>query len=216
MAIATYTQLKTALETWLSRSGDGTISGNAADFVTLAEARIKRDIPMRVMLTTTTLTGTIGSRAVALPSDFIEPIALFLTTFGEETMLTPQVAGNFEYSTTSGTPNAWCINESNIDLDVICDQAHSFSFRYRKSLALSDANPTNWLLTNHPDCYLSACLVEAALLTQDMDKIAVWEQRYQGTKEAIAWAEARNISVGTLQVDPALLRHGSFNINTGV
>jgi hypothetical protein len=56
-----------------ARSGDTQISGNAADFVTLAESRLNRDLPLRVMQTTTTLTATAGSRSVALPSDFIEP-----------------------------------------------------------------------------------------------------------------------------------------------
>lgn len=216
MAIGTFAQLKTALETWLSRSGDSTISGNAADFVTLAEARLNRDLPLRVMQTTTTLTGTAGLRTVALPSDYIEPIALFLTTFGVQTMLNAAVAGNFEYSTGTGAPVGWCINGSNIDLDKLSDQAHTFSFRYRKSFALSDAAPTNWLLTNHPDCYLSACIVEAAMLTQDMDKIAVWEQRYKGAVEDIAWTDARSISVAPLRVDPSLTGQGGFNILTGV
>jgi len=215
MAIGTYSQLKTALETWLSRSGDTTISGNAADFVTLAEARINRDLPLRMMQTTTTLTGTAGVRTVALPSDFIEPYALFLTTFGVQQMLTPMVAGNFEYSTGTAAPVAWCINGSNIELDKLSDQAHTYSFRYRKPFALSDAAPTNWLLTNHPDCYLSACIVEAAMLTQDMDKIAVWEQRYKGAVDDIAYTDARSIALAPLQVDPSLMDRGFFNINTG-
>jgi hypothetical protein len=71
-------------------------------------------------------------------------------------------------------------------------------------------------LTNHPDCYLSACIVEAAMLTQDMDKLAVWEQRYKGAVEDIAWTDARSISVAPLQVDQALLGGGAFNILTGV
>lgn len=217
MAIATYSGLKTALETWLSRQSDTTISGNAADFVTLCEARLNRELPLRVMHTTTTLTGTTSSRSVALPSDYIEPVALFLTTFGVQTMLKPLVAGNFEYGTTSGTPTAWCINGENIDLDVPCDQAHTFSFRYRKSFALSDSNPTNWLLTNHPDCYLSGALVEALMLSQDMDSMALWEQRFRGAVESIAQSDARSIAVSTLQIDPSLsVRHAPFNFTSGV
>jgi hypothetical protein len=214
MALSTYSELKSAIETWLARQGDTNISSNAADFVTLAEARLNRDLPLRVMHTTTTLTGTISSRAVALPSDFIEPIALFLTTFGEEEMLKPLVAGNFEYRTTSGTPVAWCINGTNIDLDAPCDQAHTFSFRYRKSFALSDAAPTNWLLTNHPDCYLSACMVEAGIFAED-ERASSWEQRLRSAIDSIAWVDARSISVGTLSVDPALRAPGRFDFATG-
>jgi hypothetical protein len=214
MAISTYTELKAAIEAWLSRQGDASITANAADFISLAEARLNRDLPLRVMQTTTTLTGTVSSRAVALPSDFIEPIALFLTTFGVETFLKPLVAGNFEYETTSGTPAGWCINGTNIDLDAPCDQAHTFSFRYRKSFALSDADPTNWLLTNHPDCYLSACMVEAGIFAED-ERASSWEQRLRSAIDSIAWVDARSIAVGTLSVDPALRAPGRFDFATG-
>lgn len=215
MALATYDDLKSALVTWLARDGDTAITSNAADFVSLAGARLNRDLPLRMMHTTTTLTGTTSSRSIALPSDFIEPVALFLTTFGEQTMLKPLVAGNFEYGTTSETPTAWCINGSNIDLDTPCDQAHTFSFRYRKSFTLSDSETTNWLLTNHPDCYLAACMVEACVFTDD-ERASSWEQRLQSAMASIAQTDARSISVATLAVDPALGRRAPyFNFTMG-
>src|SRR5688572_28760096 len=123
MANSTYDELQTAIERWAAREGDTQVSGNAADFVTLGESRLNRALPLRVNHVNTTLTGITSSRALALPSDFVEPVALFLTTFGVQTKLKPLVAGMFEYGTTKGAPSGWCINETNIDLDVPCDQA---------------------------------------------------------------------------------------------
>src|SRR5262245_47651538 len=114
MTIANYTDLKTAIETWLARAGDTAISGNAADLVTLCESRLNRKLPLRVMWINTTLTGTLGSRSIALPSDFVEPEALFITTFGARTRLTPFVAGTIEEQVPNGTPVGWCIDGANI------------------------------------------------------------------------------------------------------
>jgi hypothetical protein len=215
MALSTYSELKTAIETWLARAGDTEISGNAADIVTLAEARLKRDLPLRVTWTSTTLTGTPGSRSIALPSNYVEPQSLFLTTFGVQTMLKPEIAGNIEYGATGGTPSAWAIAGSNIDLDVPCDQAHTFTFHYRKSLSLSDSSPTNDLLTQHPDAYLFACLFEAAMLIQDFEAAVAWNERAKITIESVADSDARSRSVATLSVDPAIVTPGGFNINEG-
>ena len=204
MAITTYDELKTAIERWAAREGDTQVSGNAADFVTLGESRLNRVLPLRVNHVNTTLTGTASSRALALPSDFVEPIALFLTTFGVQTRLKPLVAGTFEYGTTNGIPSAWCINETNIDLDVPCDRAHTFSFRYRRSFTLSDSAPTNWLLTNHPDAYLAACLVEYFMFDMNEERAAVWQQRFNTAVEEIAEKDARGLAAATLSVDDAI------------
>ena len=139
MAISTYAELKTAIATWLERSGDSAVTGNAADFVTLAESRLNRSLSLRAMETETTLTGTVSSRQLTLPSDYVEPKSLFLTTFGTQDWLRPFLAGTETLGTTNGTPTAWTINGTAIDLDRPCDQAHSFLFRYRQSFALSDA-----------------------------------------------------------------------------
>ena len=44
MAISTYAELQTAVTDWMARSD---LSGNAADFITLGEARLNRKLPLR-------------------------------------------------------------------------------------------------------------------------------------------------------------------------
>src|SRR5262245_41486008 len=159
MTISSYSELQTAVQTWLDRSD---LSVNAADFITLAQSRLNRILPLRMTKLVAALTGTPGSANIPLPSDYVEPYALFLTTFGVKTELKPFVFGTIEQGIVNGVPSAWSINRAAIALDCPCDRAHSFEFVYRQSLALSDSAPTNWLLTNHPDVYLLASLVEAA------------------------------------------------------
>lgn len=219
MAINTYATLKTALETWLARAGDADVVANAADCVAMGESRLNRLLDLRMMRADTTLTGSVSSRTLTLPTDFVEPIALFLTISGSRTPLSPKIAGTFTYRTTNGIPAGWCINGANIDLDCTLDSAYSFTFRYRQSFALSDAAPTNWLLTNHPDCYLSAAMVHAALLVRDTESVSLWQSALNQHIEEINQKENRNRSIATLVTDPALTTNlsspGSFDFTSG-
>ncbi len=205
MAISTFAELQTALGNWLARAD---LSALYADFISLAEARINRNLPLRVYKADATLTGTAASRQVALPSDFLEAYRLQLTTDGSFTELKPATAATMVYIETSGEPCEWAINGAYIDLDRPCDQAHTFSFRYRQKLALSDAAPTNWLLTNHPDVYLWGALVEAAAYTMDTEFATASNQRFAAAAEELATLDSRNDARATLSMDPALMGVG--------
>lgn len=47
---------------------------------------------------------------------------------------------------------------------------------FRALVKLSDENPVNWLITEHPDLYLYAALVHTAPYLKDDERIAVWQQ----------------------------------------
>src|SRR3990167_6524713 len=145
MALANFSDLKTAIETWLERTSDTTISANAADFVLMAEARLNRDFrSLRVnTIDDATLTGTISSRQLTLPTNYLTPVSLFLTTYDRQDYLRPIIIGADGLRVPNGIPRAWGINADKIDLDVPCDQAHTFLFRYHKKLALG-TDTTNW------------------------------------------------------------------------
>jgi hypothetical protein len=215
LAISTLAELKTAIETFRERSGDATITGNAADFVTLAEARLNRKLPpLREMWSNTPLTGTVDSRELSLPSDYVEPEFLKITSSDRFDELKPETAKAMRYYDTSGEPTAWCINGSKINLDRPCDSAYTFSFRYRAKLQLGSAGAqltTNWLLTHHPDLYLAAVLVWSGLLIKDED-VAVWRALLDEGMDEVAYTESRSTSVATLGVDPAL--RSSFAVYT--
>ena len=84
MAISNYAELQTAIVTWMARDGDGDLTSQAPTFIALGESRLNRDLPLRVMEVDTTLTGATSSRELTLPSDFVEPISLHLTSYGDE------------------------------------------------------------------------------------------------------------------------------------
>jgi hypothetical protein len=179
MALANYSDLQATALRWMERTGVDT--AQVPDWIALAEARLNRELG--AVETDTTLTGTPGSRSISLSGlSMVQPVALFLVEAGQtEEFLTPKADGTFEYSPDSRKPRIWSIDGSNIDFDSILDQAYPFRFRYRQRFALSDAAPTNWLLTNHPDLYLAATLMWGAGYNQDWQNGAVWKQTLEQT-----------------------------------
>lgn len=164
MALSNYSDLLASITSWMARVD---LSGSAADFVTLAEARLNREL--NPVETDATLTGTVGSRAIDITTQkCVEPIALFLAKSGEdERELVKKTDGTFPYLTESGEPAIWAIDGDEINFDRTLDQAYPFRFRFRQRFALSDTQPTNWLLTNHPDVYLASCLIWGGLFTKN-------------------------------------------------
>lgn len=203
MALANYTDLKASVTDWMARSD---LTGNAEDFITLAEARLNRELP--VVETDTTLTGSIGSRVLDTSAlSLVTAIALTLTTDGDERVLVQKVDGTIPYEDTNGEPAFWMMDGTNIDLDRPCDEAHTFRFRYRERFALSDAAPTNWLLTNYPDVYLAACLMWGHGYVQAFDQGSVWKSILDEGIPSVRRILMRDRQ-GTLGFDPGLWATG--------
>lgn len=213
MAISTYSDLLTAIAKFAWRS-DEEFTSDTSTFVALAESRLNRELPLRVMETDIPVTIAQGAQKIALPADFVEPITLHLTTFGISTPLKSSVAGDMPLKPVSTIPTAWCINGTDLQVDAVCNQNHTFTFRYRKAFNLSPSAPTNWLLTNHPDVYLAASLVWGNVFMMAPEMATPWKAMLEEALAEIGWKEARS-KVGTLAVDPALIPRRGFNINSG-
>lgn len=214
MAISTYSQLKDAVANWANRSD---LTDRIPEFIALAEARINRKLRLRTMESNQTLTGSVGSREIALPTDYLEPLVLWLEADTGREQLRFVPADLLLTSPTDGQPEYWTIDGSNIAFERECDQAYSFTFRMLQSFALSDASPTNWLLTNCPDVYLFGARAEVAPYLQDREDVGVWEPRFLQAMEDVNTQQSRGRSgLATLAVDTALRpRPATFNINTG-
>ena len=202
MALANYTDLKASVETWMARSD---LSGNAADFITLAESRLNREIP--AVETDVTLTGTADSRRIDVSANsVVSGIALFLVEAnGDEVPLLQRSDGSFPYESTSNQPRVWALDgTSYVDFNCPLDQAYTFRFRIRQRYALSDSSPTNWLLTNHPDVYLAAVLLWGGVFTMDMTYASTFAQALERGIPQVKRIIAEQ-SRGELTVDSALI-----------
>lgn len=209
MALANYTDLQAAVLDWMERSGQ---TGQVADWIALAEARLNRELgPVE---SNASLTGTVDSRALSiLALSVVEPVALFIADPGseDESLLPPMAGANMAYYDSSGRPSEWAIDSATeIKLNRPCDLAYAFRFRYRERFALS-VSSTNWLLTNHPDVYLAASIVWGNAYNQDIGGASAWKAILDEAIPSIRNTIAKSRK-GTLKVDPALSgRYGAMS-----
>jgi hypothetical protein len=204
MAIANYNDLKTKVASWGRRSGNSTFVSEVPDIITLAEARLNRELP--AVETDTTLTGTANSRRIDISAvSMVEPIALYLAETGiDERPVQFKADGTFPYEVTAGRPSFAAIDGTYIDFDCPLDSTYPFRLRSRNRFALSDSATTNWLLTNHPDVYLAACLMWGAGYREDWPNggafKAILDEGIPSVRNIIAQSKR-----GVLTVDEGLI-----------
>ena len=184
MAITTYAELQAAAANWLVR---GDLTQRIPEFIALAEARLNRVMRTRLAEVEVSLTAGVGVRTIPLPAGFTEPLRLWIERPEGRTELAFVEAGLIVVSSLRGEPRAWTINGANLGLDQPCDQTYGLTLRMLKAFALSDAAPTNALLSDFPDLYLFGTLSEAAPFLRDADLAAAYE-----TKVGRAIAEANS------------------------
>lgn len=210
MSISTYSDLQTQVTNWMANSG---LSGQAADFITLAEAMLNRELP--AVVTDIDLTGTDDERRIDISDYAVEEAqSLFLAESGlDEVMLLKKQDGTFAYSVQSDRPTVWAVDDNNnyIDLDCPLSAAYPFRLRAKQRFSLSVSAPTNWLLTNHPDVYLAATLVWSGMYKRNQDIPANMAAVLQQGVPAVRSALARQ-NKGTLTVDAALTLWGRYSL----
>ncbi|MCW5697218.1 MAG: hypothetical protein KIS96_10880 [Bauldia sp.] len=199
----TYATLIAAVGEMRERS-DAAFVAQVPTFVALAEAKLNRLLRLRVNEVEAPLAATPGSRALALPADFLDPVALFLTTGGQHVPLRPYAAGTLALETAGGVPSAFAVDGDTLQLDRPADAAHSFVLRYRKRLFALAASDPNWLLVNHPDVYLFAALIEAADWENDDNSVLKYDARLKAALAELHGVEGRHKAKAPLTADPGL------------
>ncbi len=208
MAITNYTELQAAVASWHHR--DVT---QIPDFIALAEVRINNLFESRLAEIDTTLTATIASRYIALPSGFKSAYGLWLTTYlprDEIQYRLPEVLNVDENS--SGQPDYYTIDGANIAFNRKADIAYTYTFRYKSKFDIASTT-TNDVLTTYPDVYLFASLVEACLFSRDDPTI--FEQRFQSAIENAQISESKNKRHATVISEASLIGSGRQNILNG-
>ena len=210
MAFADYTDLKAQV---VRRTRRTDLTSQVPTFIQLAEARINRELKLDNKESDYSLTGVIGTRFIALPADFISGETLWQEwSWGREPKrFVP--ASAMETVQGSSFPNFWTIDGTNIAFERLLDQAYSFTLRYLAGLALSDAQPTNWLLTKYPDVYYQGALAEAFWDIQNNEEGDRADAKFRTALAAVDLLALRDNTLATLSVDQALRsRQRGYNI----
>lgn len=197
MALTTYSELKTSIAGWMNVSAND-LSSQIDDVVTLAESRIFREA--RTRDTEATLSGTITSGVVAVPSDYIELKFAYLTTSPSQ-MLERRSAewiySQYPTRAASGKPKVIGRESGNFIFGPYADSGYTLAGVYYKRLAALSTTD-HALFTNNPDLYLFGCLAESEILIGRDARIPIWESKYKKILSDVnGVAKAEDVSGGT-------------------
>lgn len=202
MSLASYADLCSSVASWLHR-GDLTLI--TPDFVTLAEARIARDLRLRAQIATSIFGTTAGVQSADLPSDFLEAEDLICTGVDPvrplHLMSTEQMNERFPFEQSTGSPYNYAIQGTTVVFGPTPDAVYALSMSYYARFPALSSAGTNWLLANHPGVYLFASLCEAAPYIANDARIQTWEAKYQAEKTALQQADdMARFSGGSMRV----------------
>jgi hypothetical protein len=182
MAITTYAELKTAIANWLNRDD---LTSVIPDFISLAEARIARDL--RHWKQEKRVTTDVDERYENLPNDFIEIRQIQHTAGGAISSISSVEMEKLRgVSDVAGKPKYTRLTADQIEFYPTPDTSYNISMLYYGRIpALSDAEPDNWLLRDAPDVFLYGALLQSAPYLVDDARVQVWAGLYQSGIEAL-------------------------------
>tara|TARA_R100001594_G_scaffold133502_1_gene174244 strand:+ start:575 stop:1204 length:630 start_codon:yes stop_codon:yes gene_type:complete len=161
MAISTYTELQTAVDNWLARTD---LAGRSPEFITMAEARMNRELETRSQEKRVTATLTADDAYVSLPTDLRRIRQVRLNTSPITTLIyyTPHAVDQKYSSTGTGKPVAYSVLGLEMYFRPTPDSGYTAEISYVADIDALDADTaTNTILLRHPDAYLHGALAEA-------------------------------------------------------
>jgi len=197
MSIANYDDLKTAIANWLN---DSNIAAYIPDFISLAEARIYRELRINSMMTS--LSSAISSGVIAVPSDFLEfsYVAIDGSPASKLDVKTPEwIMNNYPNRSSDAKPRFIAKEGSNFIFGPYPDSNYTVIGSYYKRMPALISASTNWFTSNAPDILLFASLVEAEPFIMNDERISIWESKYQIAKHEIQKEDKRGRIMGSPQ-----------------
>lgn len=174
MSFSTYAELQTTIAGYLARSD---LTTQIPDFIRLAEVRLRRDLRIRQMLTSATLTCTAGVATVSIPSDFLQVSDFVVDGNPVQTLSyeSPALFSRNSRTTDGGKPKTYTVLASTFQLAPVPDSAFSLKLIYSAAPPfLSNTNTTNTFITVCPDLLLYASLLEAEPYLMNDARINTW------------------------------------------
>jgi hypothetical protein len=216
-----YDGLQASIADFLNR---GDLSAVIPDFITLAEAQMARRLVARAgqgmavprrLVQRADASVAQDAEYVAVPSDMLGPLDLMLTAVPpiELDYLDP---ANLEREKALarwvGAPKFYTVVGGALQLYPVADQAYDAELVYiARTPALSDAAPTNWILTDYPDAYLYGALVQSAPYLRDDARADLWGTLFTAALDDMCNADSLPTDRSQLRTAfPALARWGRF------
>ena len=203
MAITNWHTLKSTVESYLDRSDMGSAVEDAIQF---GENRIYRDV--RVQDLEGSLSATISSGTIDVPSDYIEMKNLYIDTDPVQALQRKDLSFIYENHPTRSAdskPTFFAREGNKFIFGPFPDSNYAVKGIYYKKLEhLSNTNNFNFMINDFPELLLFAALVECEPFLQNDERIVVWESKYQAAVKQIQdQAETESLSGSPLAVTAA-------------
>lgn len=176
MALATYSELVSTVESYLARTD---LTSIIPTFVQLAQERMTRDLRTREMLKVATTTATDST--VELPTDFLEMREIHFQGNPPITLEyeSPDKFFRDQLTTTSGLPYYYTIIAYELQFAPAPDSSMTLQMLYyAKPTYISSTVSSNLYLANYSDALLYATLAEAEPYLYNDARIQTWATMY--------------------------------------
>lgn len=215
MAISTYSELQEAIADWLIRSD---LTARIPDFIMLNEKSMNRLLKTAEMEVEGSLTTVADTATVALPTGYsgLRRLRAYNNAIWYDVQILP-LEPSRDNGIVGAPPVAASIVGSNLSFRPIPNGAYPLLINYyAKFTPLSDAAPSNWILTDHPDAYLYGSLLQAAPYLGTDARLSLWADGFNSVIQQINEEDVdkrfRNMK---LRADEALTYPRRFNVYTG-
>jgi hypothetical protein len=201
MALTTYAELVAALDGSTGYLHRSDLTARIPDFIKLAESEINSDLALLLQEVETTLTATVSSRQMAVPTRFGTPIALWCTTYSPRIEIVYRNASELPVSDTAGPAQFYTVDGDYIATDNLADVAYTYTLRYLTNFDLA-TTLTNTVLTNWPKIYLFGTLLQSIAYTRDLSQQGYWQSEYNAALAKAMKDTVATKSKQTLRIDP--------------
>jgi len=184
----TYAELTAAIKDYANNTETAFVAA-IPTFVKQAEQRIYRSVNLPVNRKNVAGTLTDGNAYLAMPSDFLFPLSLSITSSSNQIFLLNKdvnfIRSTYPNASTEGTPKYYGVfDKDTFIIGPTPDANYVTELHYYYQPAtivdLTDTSNTSWLGTNADTVLLYGSLVEAyTYMKGDPDMMQVYQQRYQ-------------------------------------
>ena len=202
MAFSFLSDLLAGFAFFLARSD---LSAQIPDFITLAEARLSRELETRSQEKRSVANLVVGDEYIYLPSDFREVREVKLNTSPLTVLKYHSPASLDEQypSNGNGKPRGFSIVGLEMKMRPVPDSTYEMEIIYIGGVTpLSASNPSNNILLRSPDAYLYGALAEAYAYLLDETRAAQYMARFEKAMEEIKIDEQRaHYGTGSIQMN---------------
>lgn len=136
-----------------------------------AEAVFNRDLRCPKM--ETEYQFAVSEEATDLPTDFLQLRSVYQEGSPDNPLTSMSPAGLRQlYLGQTGTPAAYAIENRRLVIAPVGETTLTILY-YARIPSLTDSNPSNWLIDEHPDVYLHQCLAILFNKTGDSERAAL-------------------------------------------